>query len=66
MQSKFIVTDMHCDHCVMRISNALKKINGVEKVEANLSTKEVNVSHGDLVSRSQMAKAIEQVGYSIS
>lgn len=57
---------MHCDHCIMRISKSLKQISGVEKVDISLDTKDVRVTHSDQVTESQIVKAINSVGYTVS
>ncbi len=56
---------MHCDHCVMRITKSLKQVGGVDKVNVNLKTKEVQVAHTDIVSRGEMAQAIKAAGYTV-
>jgi len=50
----------------MRISKSLKQISGVEKVDISLDTKDVRVTHSDQVTESQIVKAINSVGYTVS
>lgn len=37
------VKDMHCDHCKMSITRALRGLAGVSDVDINLDTKKVRV-----------------------
>lgn len=39
----FTVSEMSCNHCVNRISKALKAVPGVEKVSIDLPSKKVEV-----------------------
>ncbi len=49
----------------MRITKSLKQVGGVDKVNVNLKTKEVQVAHTDIVSRGEMAQAIKAAGYTV-
>jgi copper chaperone CopZ len=43
----FVVEDMHCDACVNTITKTLTSNENVSNVEANLSSKEVNVEYNE-------------------
>ena len=43
----FVVEDMHCDACINTITKTLTNNKNVSNVEADLSSKEVNVEYDD-------------------
>lgn len=57
----FTVRDMSCDHCKKRITSALEKISGVDKIDINLDKKRVEVT--GKVSQDIVRKTIEDAGY---
>lgn len=60
---KLIVPDMSCEHCVKRITSALKEI-GIENPKFDLDTKEVSFDAGSLP-EAKVVKALDDVGYSV-
>lgn len=61
--TKLKVEGMSCNHCKMAVEKALHEISGVESVQVNLDQKEVVVNGS--ADRSQLAKAIEEAGYTV-
>jgi copper chaperone len=59
------VAGMACAHCERRVSDALKKLDGVKKASASAKNGEVAVSFDtDRTDVEKIRTAIEQSGYS--
>lgn len=58
------IQGMSCGHCVMHVSNALSKLDGVkiESVEIGKARVEIDDT---IVTREHIAKAIEDAGYEL-
>ena len=66
-ESTIPVYGMTCDHCVKAVTEALEKLEGVEKVRVSLSGGEAVVSYDpSRVKIDDMDRAIEDAGYSTS
>ena len=65
MQTSLIVKGMTCGHCVQAVSTELKKILGVEQVDVDLATGQVNVTSSDLLDQEAIAFAIDEAGYEL-
>jgi copper chaperone CopZ len=61
------VAGMSCDGCGRRVSNALKNLTGVGKVEVSLERKQVRVHwHSSAaMSVAVLVKAVETAGYKV-
>lgn len=59
MEKKVFVPDMSCEHCVNRISKALKEVNVDAQVD--LESKSVSYDGDDVV----VKEAIEDAGYTV-
>ncbi len=58
------IIGMHCASCVATIEGALKELPGVQSAVVNLAAEKARVVfHPDLLSTSQMVKAIRDTGY---
>src|SRR3989344_5996785 len=59
------VKGMHCASCSSIIEKTLKKVDGVQSVEANFGTETAKVSFDDTKTNAQaLSKKIEPLGYS--
>ena len=58
----FKVPDMECEHCKKTIDSEIRKLSGIENVNIDLKTKEVEVI-GD-VPEEEIISAIKNAGYS--
>ncbi|MFZ0370469.1 MAG: copper chaperone CopZ [Halobacillus sp.] len=65
MQTTIKVEGMTCEHCEKAVTGALKELDGVEEVQVDLTTGNVEVSTSKEVSREAMADAIEDQGYDV-
>jgi copper chaperone CopZ len=59
---KLFVRGMNCNHCKMRVEDQLKKIEGIEKVSADLDRQVVTIT-GDELDLNQVKKLVEDIGY---
>ena len=66
MVSTIRVKGMTCEHCVMAVKKALGTLEGVEKVEVDLSTGEVRFENTKAVEMDRIKTAIEKAGYQVS
>ncbi len=60
------VPDVSCEHCVKAITDELGKIDGVSKVDVNLSSKLVTVEADERVPDSALRSGIDEAGYDIA
>ncbi len=59
------IKGMHCASCSSLIEKTLKKVEGVQKVEANFGTETAKISFDELkISPETLSKKIEPLGYS--
>ncbi len=57
---------MSCGHCKMTIENALKKLQGVNGVNADPDTKKVEIDFDErVVTIDAIKRAIEEAGYEV-
>lgn len=59
------VEGMVCNGCENRVQNALKTINGVEKVVANHTNGTVTVTSNDEVEEALLKEKIEDIGFEV-
>jgi copper chaperone CopZ len=63
-QLKLSIEGMHCGGCVTRLSNTLRKLDGVELRHAEVGAAEVDYDE-QRVSQEQIAAAIERIGFQV-
>ena len=59
--TSFTVTGMTCGHCVRHVEEALRKVPGVERVEAAIGS--AKVQHTPSTSEAALVAAIADAGY---
>jgi len=58
------VEGMTCEHCVMRVTKALRAVKGVRVVKVDLASKSAKVTYDpDEVDEKAMISAVVKVGY---
>ena len=57
------VDGMHCPLCTTAVKQAIKELDGVQKVSARLNTKEVKVVYNEKVKVEDILKAIKTTSY---
>lgn len=63
----FIVTDMHCPACVMRLESLEDTLEGVRQITANYKKQTMQVEFDDTrINSDQIKKAVEDLGYTIN
>lgn len=67
MQVEFMqVTGMRCDHCVSRVTSALKEVPGVGDARVSLAAGEALVEFDErLISPEQLKAAVLDAGYGV-
>jgi copper chaperone len=64
---EFVVTGeekMHCTGCEQRVSNVLRRLPGVQEVQANATTQQVRVTiDPSQVGAERVLAKLEQLGY---
>jgi copper chaperone len=61
------VVGMHCAHCTTAVTEALKKLDGVEAVDVNLQAGTVFIQYdSSKVQESQLISTIEEQGYDVA
>ncbi|MFB6127558.1 MAG: heavy-metal-associated domain-containing protein [Halolamina sp.] len=67
MERKSIsVAGMSCDGCEQNVTNALKIIEDMNRVEADHETDTVEIVAGDSVTDDDVRAAIERAGYEVA
>ena len=61
--SVFKVEGMHCPLCTTAVKQAIKELDGVQKVSARLNTKEVSVIYDEKLKIEDILKAIKTTSY---
>ena len=64
--SRYRVTGMTCDHCVMAVTRELSALSGVSEVRVDLATGDVSVSHDAPLDQEQVAAAVDEAGYQLA
>jgi len=54
---------MSCEHCVARVTKALKAVPGVADAEVSLKTQSAKLDCDDSVTSDMVKKAVEDAGY---
>jgi len=63
----FIVTDMHCPACVMRLEGLEDELDGVDRITANYKKRNMVVTFDETkITAAQIKKAVSDLGYTIS
>lgn len=65
MKKTIMVDGMACGHCEAAVKEALAKIEGVEKVEVDLDTKEVVIESSRELEAEKIEQAIDDIGFEV-
>ncbi len=57
------VDGMTCNHCVMKVKDALSRVNGVYRVKVELENKRATVEKNENVANEKLIKAVESAGF---
>jgi P-type Cu+ transporter len=64
-ETTYSVSGMTCASCSAAVSRALKKVDGVETADVNLTTEKVTLSLSKELSYETLKAAVEKVGYGL-
>lgn len=65
MKKVMKIEGMSCNHCKMRVENALSALDGVEKVEVNLELKQAVLEMTNDVENSILTEVVDDAGYEV-
>lgn len=61
------ISGMSCNHCKMKVENALKTLDGVESVQVRLDAGQADVSYDPAkISETELKAVIGDAGYEVS
>ena len=63
--SRYQVTGMTCEHCVMAVTRELSTLPGVRDVRVTLATGDVHVTHDGPLDHDQVVTAVDEAGYQL-
>lgn len=66
MNQSINVVGMTCQHCVNSVTEELSKIKGVQKVEVDLNSGNVEISAETKIDQNEISEAIKEAGYELS
>ena len=61
----YTVPDVSCEHCVSAITKELSQIDGVNKIDVDLKTKQVRVDAAESVPEGAIRDGIDEAGFDI-
>jgi copper chaperone len=65
MNTTLRIEGMSCNHCVMAVTKALDKIDGISDVKVDLAKGEATFSKTDSVNMDYVKKQVEQEGFTV-
>ena len=65
MTKELMINGMTCNHCKMRVENALKGVSGVEAVSVDLAAKTATVEMASAVEEALLKEVVEDAGYDV-
>ncbi|MEY8445169.1 copper chaperone CopZ [Enterococcus ratti] len=64
MKQEFLIKGMHCNHCVARVEEALRNLEGVKKVKIHLKKEKGLVKFDETsVPLEEICQTINELGY---
>lgn len=66
MKKEMMIEGMSCNHCKMRVENALGEIEGVENVTVDLEAKKATFEIAYEVADAVLKEAVEDAGYDVT
>lgn len=65
-EKTFKVPDVSCEHCITAIKGELSKIEGVDAIDVDISSKLVTVVHNGQVTDEQLVAGLDEAGYEVA
>lgn len=66
MKKKIGIEGMHCNHCAMKVQEALNGIEGIKSTKVNLAKKEAEVILEQDVNNEDIKKAIAEIDFQVT
>jgi Cu+-exporting ATPase len=66
MNRTLSIEGMSCQHCVMRVKNALEQLEGVRSAAVDLENKKADVELEQELDEGQLTAAVREAGYTVS
>jgi copper chaperone len=63
---EYVVTGMHCHHCVSSVTEAVSAVSGVTDVKVDLDRGQLIVTSDAEVPFSSIEAAVDEAGYSVA
>jgi len=60
------VTGMTCGHCVQAVTDEITALDGVERVDVELSSGAVTVVSSEAITQDAVAAAVDEAGYTLA
>lgn len=64
--STYRVTGMTCGHCVKAVTDEITALDGVERVDVELSSGAVTVVSSEALTQDAVAAAVDEAGYALA
>ena len=62
----YIVEGMTCGHCVAAVTEEVSKLDGVSRVDVDLSSGQVTVESDSPLDDATVAAAVDEAGYAVA
>lgn len=66
MITDYKVTGMTCEHCVLRVTDEVSKLSGVDGVTVDLPTGVVTVTSQSTLPLDEVRNALDEAGYDLA
>ena len=64
--NEYIVSGMHCDHCVSSVTEEVSTVNGVTDVKVDLDSGQLIVTSETDIPFQSIEAAVDEAGYSLA
>ncbi len=64
--STYRVTGMTCGHCVKAVTDEITALDGVQRVDVELSSGAVTVVSSEALTQDAVAAAVDEAGYALA
>ena len=61
-----IIEGMQCNHCKMSVEKALNSIEGIQKVDVDLSKKQAVIESNREIDNNTIKKVVEEAGFEVT
>lgn len=63
MKQTIQVSGMHCQHCALRVADAIRQIDGVKKVKVDLKNNTAQLISNKVIAKDDLERALLLAGY---